>query len=78
METYANVFSNDDITVTFEPCLCTHAEHCAKELSEVFRISIIPWINLDGTKTDRIIKQIDRCPSSALKYKLNKTNKVSA
>ena len=68
METYANVFSNEDIIVTYEPCLCIHAEKCAKELSEVFRTSIIPWINLDGSETKRIIKQIKRCPSGALKY----------
>jgi len=77
METLDNVFSNEDITVTFEPCVCIHAENCAKELSEVFRTSVIPWINLDGTKSKRIIKQINRCPSGALKYKLN-PKKVSA
>ena len=54
METQDNIFSNDDITVTFEPCKCIHADKCAKELSEVFRTSVIPWINLDGTKTKRI------------------------
>lgn len=77
METLTNVFSNDDITVTFEPCVCIHAENCAKELSEVFRTSIIPWINLDASKSKRIIKQINRCPSGALQYKLN-PKKVSA
>jgi len=78
METLANIFSNDDITVTFEPCVCVRAEICAKELSEVFRTSIIPWINLDAKKSKRIIKQINRCPSGALKYKLNSDKKVSA
>ena len=47
MESYKNEFSNKDITVCYEPCKCIHAEKCAKELSEVFRLSIIPWINLD-------------------------------
>ncbi|WP_412986102.1 (4Fe-4S)-binding protein [Pontimicrobium sp. IMCC45349] len=72
METLNNVYSNDDITVTFEPCKCIHAEKCAQELSEVFRTSVIPWINLDGTETERIIEQIKRCPSGALKFKYNK------
>ena len=71
METQDNIFSNDDITVTFEPCKCIHAEKCAQELSEVFRTSVIPWINLDGTTTKRIIEQIKRCPSGALQYSLN-------
>lgn len=72
METQDNIFSNEDITVTFEPCKCIHAEKCAKELSQVFRTSVIPWINLDGTKSKRIIEQINKCPSGALQYSLNK------
>ena len=71
MKTQDNIFSNEDITVTFEPCKCIHAEKCAKELSQVFRTSVIPWIHLDGTKTKRIIEQIKKCPSGALQYSLN-------
>ena len=69
METLTeNVYSNKDITVTFEPSRCIHAEKCAKGLSEVFRTSVIPWIDLDGAKTKRIIKQIKKCPSGALQF----------
>ena len=75
METQDNIFSNDDITVTFEPCKCIHADKCAKELSEVFRTSVIPWINLDGTETEKIITQINKCPSGALQYSLNSENR---
>ena len=77
MEPFDNVFSNEDITVTYEPCICIHAEKCAKELSEVFRTSVIPWIKLDGTETERIINQINRCPSGALKYGVNKNKQAS-
>lgn len=77
METMNNVFSNDDITVTYEPKVCIHAEKCARELSDVFRTSVIPWINLDGTETNRIIQQIKRCPSGALKYCLNSKRQAS-
>jgi uncharacterized Fe-S cluster protein YjdI len=76
METKSNIFSNDDITVTFQPRICIHAEKCAQELSEVFRTSVIPWINLDGTETKRIIKQINRCPSGALQYSIKPIKKV--
>ena len=64
METQDNFFSNEDITVTFEPCKCIHAEKCAQELSQVFRTSVIPWIHLDGTKTKRIIEQIKKHKTS--------------
>lgn len=77
METNATFFSNNDITVTFEPCICIHAERCAKELSEVFRNSVIPWIDLDGASTQQIINQIKKCPSKALKYCRNKNQEVA-
>ncbi len=71
MKTIPNVFSNSDITVTFNPCHCIHASHCAKELSNVFRDSVIPWIDLDGASTKKIIKQIKKCPSGALQFHVN-------
>ncbi|MFC0605930.1 (4Fe-4S)-binding protein [Winogradskyella pulchriflava] len=72
METNANVFSNEEITVTYEPRCCANAGICAKQLSDVFRHSVIPWIDLDGAQTKAIINQINKCPSGALKYYLNK------
>ena len=74
MNLQTDVFSNEDITVTYEPKTCIHAEKCARELSDVFRTSVIPWINLEGTETEKIISQIKRCPSGALKYCFNKKN----
>ncbi|WP_418509626.1 (4Fe-4S)-binding protein [Corallibacter sp.] len=72
MEINNNVFSNDDITVTYKPNVCINATRCAKELSNVFRESVIPWINLEGASTKKIIKQVKKCPSGALQYCLNK------
>jgi uncharacterized Fe-S cluster protein YjdI len=72
METNATFFSNKDITVTFEPCVCINAERCAKELSNVFRNSVIPWIDLDGASTKKIIRQVKKCPSGALKFHYNR------
>jgi uncharacterized Fe-S cluster protein YjdI len=77
MESYINEYSNHDITVTYEPCVCIHAEKCAKGLSDVFRTSIIPWIHLDGSETKRIINQIKRCPSGALKFHKNESKQAS-
>lgn len=68
MDNTANIFSNRDITVTYNPCACTNAERCARELSNVFRNSVIPWIDLDGAPAKKIIKQIQKCPSGALQY----------
>ncbi|WP_242092999.1 (4Fe-4S)-binding protein [Aestuariivivens sediminicola] len=70
MEVNAKEFSNNEITVTYDPCICKLSGRCAKELSEVFSDSIIPWINLDNTDTEIIVEQIKKCPSGALKYYL--------
>jgi uncharacterized Fe-S cluster protein YjdI len=72
MDTNENVFSNQDITVTYEPRSCVNAGICAKQLSNVFRSSVIPWINLEGAQTNTIIDQIKKCPSGALQYHMNK------
>ncbi|WP_203258941.1 (4Fe-4S)-binding protein [Hyunsoonleella ulvae] len=68
MEIESKEFSNKDITVTYDPCICQLSRKCAKELSNVFSDSVIPWVNLDDGKTEDIIKQIKRCPSGALQY----------
>lgn len=77
MEANANVFSNAEITVTYEPKCCINAELCARQLSDVFRHTVIPWIDLDGAKTKRIIKQIKKCPSGALQYHLRQKEEVA-
>jgi len=71
MDNNANVFSNESITVTYEPRCCLNAGICAKQLSDVFRNSVIPWIDLEGAQTNAIINQVNKCPSGALKYYLN-------
>ena len=71
MEINANVFSNDDITVTYEPHCCANAGICARQLSTVFRNSVIPWIDLNGAQTESIINQIKKCPSGALQFHFN-------
>ena len=78
METKKNVYANREITVSFSPRVCINAERCAKGLSEVFRTSVIPWIDLDGAATSEIIAQIKRCPSGALQFTCNETKPQSA
>ncbi|WP_048331311.1 (4Fe-4S)-binding protein [Bizionia psychrotolerans] len=72
MKTKDHVFSNKDITVTYNPTVCTNAERCALELSNVFRQCVIPWIDLEADSNENIINQIKKCPSGALQFHLNK------
>ena len=67
-------YSNQDITVIWEPAKCIHSKNCwrkATGLPEVFNPMIKPWINMDGSDTDSIKNQVDKCPSGALSWIAN-------
>jgi len=72
METTKNVYTNGKLTVTYKPTVCINSEKCARELSQVFRTSVIPWINLEAANSKKIINQIKKCPSGALCYNFNR------
>ena len=71
MKSMDNEFTNGEITVHYEPKKCIHAEACAQGLSDVFRTTVIPWIDLDGAETEKVIDQIKKCPSGALSFCYN-------
>jgi uncharacterized Fe-S cluster protein YjdI len=66
-------YSNGKITVIWKPGICIHSGKCVQGLREVFNVSARPWINIDGASTDRIVKQVQQCPSGALSYIRNET-----
>lgn len=68
MKSNSNTYSNKEITVSFDPKCCEHSGKCLRQLSEVFRSSVIPWIDLEAAETEKIISQIKKCPSGALSY----------
>ncbi len=61
-------YSNDDVTVVWKPKMCIHSCVCWKELGEVFKPQEKPWVKMDGATSERIMEQVDRCPSGALSY----------
>jgi uncharacterized Fe-S cluster protein YjdI len=61
-------YSNDELTVVWQPEMCSHSKHCWKELGEVFKPSERPWVNMQGASAEKIKEQIDKCPSGALSY----------
>ncbi len=69
-------YTNGEITIVWKPCLCTHVGYCFTELSEVFDPSERPWVNPNGASTERIIKQVERCPTDALTYFYNNQQKI--
>ncbi len=61
-------YTNDDITVVWKPDACIHSALCWKGLLEVFDPRKRPWINMEGTESDAIIAQVEKCPSGALSW----------
>ncbi|MDL2310792.1 (4Fe-4S)-binding protein [Peptostreptococcaceae bacterium OttesenSCG-928-C18] len=63
-------YRGNKINVYFNKDLCTHSAYCIKGDHEVFNLDRKPWILPIDEKVDKIIEVIEKCPSSALKYKL--------
>ena len=60
-------YKSPDITVTFDPTVCTHSGACVRGLPSVFDIRQKRWIRLEGASPDEIDAQVARCPSGALR-----------
>jgi uncharacterized Fe-S cluster protein YjdI len=65
-------YAKENLTVIWQPDLCMHSTKCFKGLPEVFNTARNPWINMDGARIEEIIKQVDKCPSGALSYHVDK------
>ena len=61
-------YNNGDFTIVWKPGICIHAEICAKTLPEVYNPKVRPWIKAENASVDKLIAQIDQCPSGALSY----------
>lgn len=63
-------YESNDLTVIWKPEKCIHSEICYKGLSSVFDPKARPWVNVGGASDETIQKQVDKCPSGALSYRL--------
>ena len=68
-------YSNGEVTIVWDPGLCTIATYCFTGLPEVFAPQKRPWINPYGATTQKIIDQVNKCPSGALSYYMNDKRK---
>jgi len=63
-------YSNGEVTIIWQPSLCTHSAKCFKGLGEVFDPRKRPWITPEGSTTEKIVEQIKKCPSGALGFRM--------
>jgi uncharacterized Fe-S cluster protein YjdI len=63
-------YSNDEVTVIWQPDRCIHSGICVNGLPEVFDSQKRPWVTIQGATTERIIEQVKHCPSGALSYEM--------
>lgn len=65
-------YSNGELTIIWQPEMCQHSGICVKTLPQVYNPKERPWVKIENATTAELIAQIDKCPSGALSYKLNK------
>ena len=64
-------YQEGDLTVEWRPERCIHSKVCVKGLPKVFRPKEKPWIQIKNAENEAIIKQVKKCPSGALKYRIS-------
>jgi uncharacterized Fe-S cluster protein YjdI len=59
-------YETPDITVTFDPNVCTHSAMCIRGLPAVFDIREKRWVRPERASAADVAAQVARCPSGAL------------
>ena len=65
-------YTNGEVTVVWQSGKCVHSANCARNNPAVFQPKEKPWIKIDGSSTEKIIDTVNKCPSGALSFYLNK------
>lgn len=67
-------YTNGELTIIWQPNICQHTGICVRTLPQVYRPQERPWIKIENATTEQLIDQINKCPSGALSYRMNKEN----
>jgi uncharacterized Fe-S cluster protein YjdI len=62
-------YTNGEVTVVWQPHMCIHSKKCWKGLLPVFDPRRKPWVDMNGASSERIVAQVNECPSGALSMK---------
>ena len=64
-------------TVIWKPSFCIHSANCVKNLPRVFNPNRKPWIETEHASEEELINTIKKCPSGALSYLIDSSDKAS-
>jgi len=64
-------YTNNEVTIVWKPNLCQHAAKCWKGSPDIFKPREKPWITPESATTERIVAQVNQCPSGALSFFMN-------
>ncbi len=59
-------YTNEEISILWQPALCNHNGNCWKRLPQVFDPKARPWVNIEGAPSAEISKVVLECPTGAL------------
>jgi uncharacterized Fe-S cluster protein YjdI len=76
MKNITKKYDNGEITVIWQPGMCSHSAKCFHGLPSVFDPRKKPWVTPEGGTTEEIIRQVEQCPSGALSYIRNDGNVI--
>jgi len=60
------VYKGAEVTVSFNPLLCSHAAECGRIASNIFDPAQKPWVQPDNGTVDQMRDVVTACPSGAL------------
>ena len=66
MKEITKKYSNNEVTVVWQPAKCIHSKKCFHDMPQVFDPRNRPWVNIEGDDPAAIIDQVGLCPSGAL------------
>lgn len=59
-------YEGAEVSVTYNPLLCSHAAECGRMASHIFNPSQKPWVQPDKGTVDEVRAVVAACPSGAL------------
>lgn len=65
-------YTNGEVTIVWKATLCQHSANCVRGLPSVFKAKQKPWITPESAATSQIVEQVQKCPSGALSFYMNK------